>query len=71
MKNIDVKSLIIGALLTSAIFLGVASTGPKDAWDAHQVWETGYGMKGKPGWIPCSEGGPPNRGRYLYRRRVK
>ena len=26
MKNIDIKSLIIGALLTSTIFLGVAAT---------------------------------------------
>jgi hypothetical protein len=28
MKNIDVKSLIIGALLTSTIFLGVAAAVP-------------------------------------------
>ena len=26
MKNIDIKSLIIGALLTSTIFLGIAAT---------------------------------------------
>ena len=39
MKNIDVKSLIIGALLTSTIFLGVAATSPTDKWDIHQVWE--------------------------------
>jgi hypothetical protein len=41
MKNIDIKSLIIGALLTSTIFLGVASTG-KDGvgkWDKDQMWE--------------------------------
>ena len=54
MKNIDIKSLIIGALLTSTIFLGVAAV-PKDTgksfsgpnpprsgagmqWDDKQVW---------------------------------
>ena len=49
MKNIDIKSLIIGALLTSTIFLGVAAvpsgTGTIhdgviwDTWDENQVWE--------------------------------
>ena len=38
MKNIDVKSLIIGALLTSTIFLGVAATSPTDKWDEKQEW---------------------------------
>jgi hypothetical protein len=31
MKNIDVKSLIIGALLTSTIFLGIAAAGDPKA----------------------------------------
>ncbi len=39
MKNIDVKSLIIGTLLTSTIFLGIAATGPNDKWDKNQQWE--------------------------------
>ena len=39
MKTIDIKSLIIGALLTSTIFLGVASTSPTDKWDKEQKWE--------------------------------
>ena len=55
MKSIDIKSLIIGALLTSTIFLGVAAAIPKgtgkdflpnrgvlrtsDQWDDKQVWE--------------------------------
>ena len=55
MKNIDVKSLLIGALLTSTIFLGVAAVpAPKGTgltpigfppipapakWDKNQVWE--------------------------------
>ena len=38
MKNIDIKSLIIGALLTSTIFLGVAATSPTDKWDNDQKW---------------------------------
>ena len=45
MKNIDIKSIIIGALLTSTIFLGVAAapsgtgTAPDaGAWDDKQVW---------------------------------
>jgi uncharacterized protein YbdZ (MbtH family) len=38
MKNIDIKSLIIGALLTSTIFLGVAATSPTDKWDEKQEW---------------------------------
>ncbi len=40
MKNIDIKSIIIGALLTSTIFLGVAATSKDDAgkWDDKQAW---------------------------------
>ena len=51
MKSIDIKSLIIGVLLTSTIFLGVAAVVPKDTgklfdgragkgmqWDDNQVW---------------------------------
>ena len=41
MKNIDIKSIIIGALLTSTIFLGVAATSPTDKWDEKQRWEVG------------------------------
>jgi hypothetical protein len=58
MKNIDVKSIIIGALLTSTIFLGVAATSPTDKWDDKQEWDTlsvdfyDYGEDGKKmaGW---------------------
>ena len=39
MKNIDIKSIIIGALLTSTIFLGVAATGTTDKWDDKQEWK--------------------------------
>jgi len=49
MKHIDIKSLIIGALLTSTIILGVAAVVPKDTgksfgvlategWDDKQEW---------------------------------
>ncbi len=52
MKSIDVKSLLIGTLLTSTIFLGVAAV-PKDTgnsfridapekhqeWDDKQMWQ--------------------------------
>ena len=38
MKSIDIKSLFIGALLTSTIFLGVAATSPTDKWDDKQEW---------------------------------
>ena len=42
MKTLDVKSLLIGALLTSTIFLGVAATSKEDAgkWDSDQQWQT-------------------------------
>jgi hypothetical protein len=39
MKTIDIKSLLIGTLLTATIFLGVAATGITDKWDANQQWE--------------------------------
>ena len=48
MKNIDVKSLIIGALLTSTVFLGLAATGTTDKWDGKQRWE----IKTSSGKIP-------------------
>jgi Spy/CpxP family protein refolding chaperone len=41
MKNIDIKSLIIGALFTSTVIFGVAATSKDDAgkWDKEQQWE--------------------------------
>ena len=39
MKNIDMKSLLIGGLLASTIFFGVAATSPTDKWDEDQRWE--------------------------------
>ena len=60
MENINIKSLIIGALLTSTIFLGVAAVPirPNDtgsaktprAWDDKQVWYVKrLGWEGPPG----------------------
>ena len=44
MKNIDIKSLLIGTLLTSAIFLGVAAAGVTDGKREYQQGkpEEGY-----------------------------
>lgn len=39
MRNIDVKSVIIGALFASTIFFGVGATSPTDKWDDKQSWE--------------------------------
>ncbi len=39
MKNIDIKSVIIGVLFTSTIFLGVAATSPNYKWDENQNWQ--------------------------------
>ena len=54
MKNIDVKSLLIGALLTSTIFLGVAATSKDDKgkWDDTQVWSAQSGVGDGKGWEP-------------------
>jgi len=75
MKNIDVKSLLIGTLLASTIFLGVAATSPTDKWDDNQVWEvkTDRRMKeegkGQAGWEPF---GYSSKGTdVIYRKRIK
>ena len=47
MKNIDVKSLLIGILLTSTIFLGVSATSPTDKWDEKQQWAVAELVWGK------------------------
>ena len=70
MKNIDVKSLLIGTLLTSTIFLGVAATGATDKWDGKQEWD----VKIKPVAEPAPKGAQPFavvRGQIYYRARVK
>ncbi len=74
MKSIDVKSLLIGALLTSTIFLGVAATSPTDKWDDKQVWQVRYinsadvSQKGyEAGWEVFSE----SENGYSFRRRIK
>lgn len=76
MKTLDVKSLLIGALLTSTIFLGVAATSPTDKWDDEQVWDVwavnpkdfvtkkGAGLKGAEPFAVSSQ-------TVLVRRRIK
>ena len=67
MKNIDIKSLIIGVLLTSTIFLGVAATSPTDKWDGEQKWVVDDFRIGKAGWEPFTAEG----GNVLWRKRTK
>ena len=66
MKSIDIKSLLIGTLLASTVFLGVAATssGDKGRWDTSQKWDVaqdrpyrnpatgGYGYQTKEGYHP-------------------
>jgi hypothetical protein len=70
MKSIDVKSLLIGALLASTIFLGVAAVPSGTAvplksglggWDDKQKWdvkiwnsETRAGIWDTAGWEPMT-----------------
>ena len=38
LKFIDLKSALIGFLLCSIFFFGMAATSPMDKWDAKQEW---------------------------------
>ena len=75
MKNIDAKSIIIGALLASTIFLGVAATSPTDKWDDKQEWTiktTAYNKRSGSdpdfaGYEPFGKSGTL----YLWRKRLK
>ena len=72
MKSIDIKSLIIGALLTSTIFLGVAATGTTDKWDGKQRWEIKTSSGKIPeGWEPFSYDSNDEFDPFLLRRRIK
>ena len=83
MKDIDTKSLIIGVLLASTIFLGVAAV-PKDTgdvvislseWDDKQEWTiktTAYNKRSGSdpdfaGYEPFGKSGTL----YLWRKRLK
>ena len=62
MKNIDTKSLIIGALLTSTIFLGVAAVVQSGTVPLPRVDERGLPIKGNSAidprtGLPLSVGG--------------
>ena len=78
MKNIDIKSLIIGALLTSTIFLGMAAAGksdagtnstPKPVWDDNQIWHAKIDVGDGKGWEPFAYDSQNKR--VLYRHRIK
>jgi len=77
MKNTDIKSLIIGGLLTSTIFLGVAATSPTDKWDDNQKWSVQEAQFNPgAGWEPIggvrvSGSGVLASAKVLYRKRVK
>ena len=68
MKSIDIKSLIIGALLTSTIFLGVAATGTTDKWDDKQEWRGKYSSDAPIGYEPFAL--LPD-GHKIWRQRIK
>ena len=80
MKDIDIKSVIIGALLATTVFFGMGATGKddKDKWDNEQVWETVFDgvapleetvINGKTIFVFRSKGWEPH-GRS-WRRRIK
>jgi hypothetical protein len=72
MKSIDIKSLIIGALLTSTIFLGVAATGTTDKWDGKQRWEIKTSSGKIPeGWEPFAYDSNDEFDPFLLRKRTK
>jgi hypothetical protein len=61
MKNIDIKSLIIGALLTSTIIFGMGATGKadKNSWDDEQEWAVAYRLKKAFKQMPLGKGVQP------------
>ena len=87
MKNIDIKSLLIGALLASTIFLGVAavpsgtgSSKQASEWDYKQTWTIASREFGDPSNAPAQTviGGEPfamlsDKGKTMvyYRQRTK
>ena len=74
MNSIDIKSMIIGTLLTSTVFLAVAATRPTDQWDEKQVWQVRYirseDIK-KVGYEAWWEVFSESESGYSYRRRIK
>lgn len=60
MKNIDLRSLLIGILLTTTVFFGIGATSPDDKWDKRQQWQVRYfqdyeiGLSATRGWEPIS-----------------
>jgi len=72
MKTIDLKSLIIGILLASTLFLGIAATNQGDKWDNKQQWEFGTSRGKIPaGWEPFAYDSADQFDPILIRRRLK
>ena len=72
MKNTNIKSLLIGVLLTSTIFLGVAAKGTADKWDSKQKWEVKTSSGKIPeGWEPFAYDSKDEFDPFLLRRRIK
>ena len=72
MKTFDIKSVIIGGLLTLTIFLGVAATGTTDKWDGKQRWEIKTSSGKIPeGWEPFAYDSNDEFDPFLLRRRIK
>ena len=78
MKKIDVKSLLIGILLTTTVIFGIGATSPTDKWDDEQqwtVWTVNSVWLGKTDeWLKQSKGGEPfsiQGKNVLFRKRVK
>ena len=63
MKNLDWKSLLIGALLAATVMLGtVAASEKAENWDVDQQWliaefSISEGKPTKRGWEPISSAG--------------
>ncbi len=77
LKTIDIKSALIGFLLCSIFFFGLAATSPVDKWDAKQEWLVAgsnalFGQKQLErkkmgGWEPMQTEG----GTITYRKQIK
>ena len=77
MKTIDIKSLLIGTLLTATIFLGIAATSPRASanmrnWDDNQVWRVKQWLleHPEPTWVGYEPFATDGKIVY-YRKRIK
>ena len=74
MKTIDIKSVIIGVLLTTTVLFGMGATSKADTgkWDGKQRWEIKTSSGKIPeGWEPFAYDSNDNFDPFLLRRRIK